>query len=133
MPVVETLCSIYRDSYLDTIFNQPSDTILGKQCTIGRYRVRHSVPPQQFSPFDCILHHGVLRQRFPTIETDTDGHSIRGGTITGEHEVIFAGKDETLTISHNAISRSILATGSINAANFIIKQKPGMYEMSDLI
>lgn len=74
--------------------------------------------------------HSIYRKRN---KKEIGIHSIRGGTITGEHEVIFAGKDEALTISHNAISRSILATGSINAANFIIKQKPGMYEMSDLI
>ena len=60
--------------------------------------------------------------------------SIRGGTIVGEHEVIFAGHDEILTLSHTAMSREIFAVGSINAAIFMSsQQKPGLYRMSDLL
>lgn len=60
-------------------------------------------------------------------------HSIRGGTIVGEHEVIFAGKDEIVTISHSARSKQVFATGAINAAIFLAKQPAGLYSMSDLI
>lgn len=60
-------------------------------------------------------------------------HSIRGGTIVGEHEVIFAGHDEVITISHSARSKEIFATGAINAGIFLSKQKPGLYAMRDLI
>lgn len=60
-------------------------------------------------------------------------HSIRGGTIVGEHSVIFAGQDEVLTLSHSAGSRRMFASGAIDAAEFLIGKKPGMYDMDDLL
>lgn len=60
-------------------------------------------------------------------------HSIRGGTITGEHEVIFAGNDEILRISHSARSKSLFATGAVNAAIFTASREPGLYNMSDML
>ena len=60
-------------------------------------------------------------------------HSIRGGNIVGEHEIIFAGTDEVLTISHSARSKAVFAAGALNAAVFISGKEPGMYDMSDLI
>ena len=60
-------------------------------------------------------------------------HSIRGGTIVGEHDVIFAGKDEVLTLSHTSQSKGIFADGAINAAIFILSKPAGLYTMSDLL
>ena len=60
-------------------------------------------------------------------------HSVRGGTIVGEHEVIFAGTNETVTISHSAASREIFATGALRAAAYVSRKTVGMYNMSDLI
>ncbi len=60
-------------------------------------------------------------------------HSVRGGNIVGEHEVIFAGNDEIVKISHSARSRALFATGAVNAAVFIADKKPGMYSMSDML
>lgn len=60
-------------------------------------------------------------------------HSIRGGTIVGEHDVIFAGQDEIITLSHCAMSKEIFATGAINAALFLHNQKPGLYNMGSMI
>ncbi|NCC87417.1 MAG: 4-hydroxy-tetrahydrodipicolinate reductase [Clostridia bacterium] len=60
-------------------------------------------------------------------------HAIRGGTIVGEHEIIFAGHDEIIKISHSAMSKEIFATGSINAALFLCGKPAGLYSMSDLI
>lgn len=60
-------------------------------------------------------------------------HSVRGGTIVGEHQVVFAGNDEILTLSHSARSRAIFATGAVNAAVFISEKENGMFNMSDLI
>lgn len=60
-------------------------------------------------------------------------HSVRGGTIVGEHEVIFAGNDEIISLKHTAMSRKIFATGAINAALFIAEKRPGLYDMGDLI
>ena len=59
--------------------------------------------------------------------------AIRGGTITGDHDVIFAGLDETITISHRAYSRAIFAKGALSAARFLVGQKPGLYDMSNVI
>lgn len=60
-------------------------------------------------------------------------HTVRGGTIVGEHEVIFAGKDEIVTLSHSARSKDIFAVGSIKAACFIKDKPPGLYNMVHLI
>lgn len=60
-------------------------------------------------------------------------HSIRGGNLVGEHEVIFAGTDEVITISHSARSKAIFATGAFKAARFIIDKDAGLYGMDNLI
>lgn len=60
-------------------------------------------------------------------------HAIRGGTIVGEHSVIFAGKDEIIELSHTAISRSVFAVGAVRAAAFLVKQEPGMYSMKEVL
>ena len=60
--------------------------------------------------------------------------AIRGGTIVGEHEVIFAGTDEVIELKHSAASRDVFAVGAIKAAKFIAKNKqPAMYDMSDIL
>ena len=60
-------------------------------------------------------------------------HSVRGGTIVGEHEAIFAGENEIVTISHSAASREIFATGAIRAAVYLAKKDIGIYNMTDMI
>ncbi len=60
-------------------------------------------------------------------------HAIRGGTIVGEHQVIFAGTDEIVTLSHSARSRAIFANGAVNAAVFLKNKENGVYNMSDLV
>lgn len=60
-------------------------------------------------------------------------HSIRGGNIVGEHEIIFAGQDEVVTITHSARSKTVFAVGALNAAVFMKGKQPGMYNMSDLL
>ncbi len=59
--------------------------------------------------------------------------SVRGGTIVGEHEVIFAGTDEIIEIKHTALSRAVFANGALNAALFLGNQEPGLYSMADVI
>lgn len=60
-------------------------------------------------------------------------HSVRGGNIVGEHEIIFAGRDEIITLSHSARSKEVFAVGAVNAAVYM-KDKPcGMYDMAQLI
>lgn len=60
-------------------------------------------------------------------------HSVRGGTIVGEHDVIFAGHDEVITISHSAYSREVFAAGAVKAARFLIGRKAGMYNMNSIM
>lgn len=60
-------------------------------------------------------------------------HSIRGGTIVGEHEVIFAGHDEVISLKHQAQSRGVFAAGAVNAAVYIKDKPAGLYDMSDVL
>lgn len=74
--------------------------------------------------------HSVRKKRDPK---EIGIHSVRGGTIVGEHDVIFAGDNEVVTISHQAQSRSLFANGAVNAAVYISYKQPGSYDMSDLL
>jgi 4-hydroxy-tetrahydrodipicolinate reductase len=65
--------------------------------------------------------------------TDLGIHSVRGGTIPGEHTIIFAGPDEVIEITHTALSRNIFANGALRAAEFMAKKEKGLYSMKDLI
>lgn len=60
-------------------------------------------------------------------------HSVRGGTIVGEHEVIFAGPHEVIRLSHSAQSKEIFALGALNAAAFLVGKPAGLYHMADLL
>ena len=60
-------------------------------------------------------------------------HALRGGTVTGEHEVLFLGTSERVKISHSAENRSVFASGALRAAEFLAGQKPGLYSMDDVV
>lgn len=60
-------------------------------------------------------------------------HAVRGGTIVGEHSVIFAGLDEVLEINHKANSKEIFAVGAVKAAKFMVGKENGMYNMQNLV
>ncbi|MDF9823694.1 4-hydroxy-tetrahydrodipicolinate reductase [Breznakia sp. PF5-3] len=60
-------------------------------------------------------------------------HAIRGGSIVGEHSVIFAGEDEVFEIKHEAHSKSIFANGAVKAAEFLVGKKAGIYNMHDVL
>jgi 4-hydroxy-tetrahydrodipicolinate reductase len=59
--------------------------------------------------------------------------AVRGGTIVGDHEVIFAGPDEVIEFKHTAYSRSVFGKGAVEAAKFLAGKPAGMYDMSDVI
>ncbi len=59
--------------------------------------------------------------------------AVRGGTIVGEHDVIFAGTDEVITFEHQAYSRAVFGKGAIQAAKFLAGKPAGRYDMSDVI
>ena len=60
-------------------------------------------------------------------------HAVRGGSIVGEHQVFFAGEQETITLTHEATDRKIFAVGALKAAEYIYEKEVGLYDMSDLI
>lgn len=60
-------------------------------------------------------------------------HAVRGGNIVGEHDVLFAGLNETLTLSHQATDRSVFAIGAVNAADYLATKESGLYDMSDML
>lgn len=59
--------------------------------------------------------------------------AVRGGTIVGDHDVIFAGTDEVITFSHRAYSKGVFAKGALQAAKFIAGKPAGLYTMSDVV
>ena len=60
-------------------------------------------------------------------------HSVRGGSIVGEHEIIFAGQDEVIRIHHSAFSREVFSKGALSAALYLADCKPGLYSMEDML
>lgn len=60
-------------------------------------------------------------------------HAVRGGSIVGEHSVIFAGEDEVFEIKHEAHSKNIFANGAIKAASFLVGKPAGLYNMNDVL
>lgn len=60
-------------------------------------------------------------------------HAVRGGTIVGEHSVIFAGCDEVIEVKHSAASKEVFAVGAVKAAEFLKGKPAGLYAMKDLI
>ncbi len=74
--------------------------------------------------------HNIRRKRS---KNEIGIHAVRGGTIVGEHEVIFAGHDEVISLSHSAASREVFACGALRAAKYISAKAPGFYTMSELV
>lgn len=66
-------------------------------------------------------------------DTEIGISAVRGGTIVGDHDVIFAGQDEVITFSHVAYSRAVFAKGAIQAAKFVAGKPAGMYDMSNVV
>ena len=74
------------------------------------------------------------REGFAPRTADEIGvHAVRGGTVAGEHSVLFLGEDEVLEIRHSAASRRIFARGALTAARFAAGKAPGLYSMQDVL
>lgn len=73
---------------------------------------------------------GLSRSRDPK---EIGISAVRGGTIVGDHDVIFAGIDEVVTLSHRAYSKAVFAKGALAAAEFLAGKEPGLYDMADVI
>ncbi len=83
-----------------------------------------------YEPTYVYERHSVRKKRE---KTEIGISAVRAGTIVGEHEVIFGGRDEVITLSHLAMSKEIFATGAINAAAFLIGKPAGVYSMKDML
>ena len=66
-------------------------------------------------------------------KTEIGIHAVRGGSIVGEHDVIFAGRDEVIEINHRATSREVFAVGAVQAAKFLAGKPAGLYTMKDVL
>ncbi len=73
------------------------------------------------------------KTREPRSKNEIGIHCVRGGNICGDHEIMFAGKDEIITLSHHASSRDIFANGAMRAALFLVSRTPGLYTMKNMI
>ncbi|MGI6264337.1 MAG: 4-hydroxy-tetrahydrodipicolinate reductase [Acutalibacteraceae bacterium] len=111
---------------LEKHHNRKIDAPSGTALMLGE-AVKEALPYEAEYVFD---RHAVRR---PRSKTEIGFSSVRGGTIVGEHDVIFAGRDEVLTLSHTAMSKEIFAVGAINAALFLIGKPAGLYAMKDLV
>ncbi|WP_186430985.1 4-hydroxy-tetrahydrodipicolinate reductase [Clostridium sp. BSD9I1] len=60
-------------------------------------------------------------------------HAVRGGSIVGDHDVVFAGSGEVIEIRHSAISREVFAVGALRASEYMYEKAPGMYDMDDVL
>ena len=81
--------------------------------------------------YEYVYDRSSRREERPVAEIGIS--AVRGGSIVGDHDVIFAGTDEVVTLSHTAYSRSVFAKGAIEAARFLFGRDPGMYDMGDVI
>lgn len=123
---VKVLGSSFDIEIVEKHHNKKIDAPSGTALMIAREIAAERDLPSTFE-YD---RHSVRRARE---KSEIGIHSVRGGTIVGEHEVIFAGHDEVVTISHSAQSKGVFATGAINAALFLTKSAPGLYDMNDLL
>ena len=81
----------------------------------------------------CHYKYDRFSERVPRDSREIGIQSVRGGTIVGEHDVIFAGTDEVITFTHTAYSKAIFAKGAVQAAKFLGGKPAGLYSMADVI
>lgn len=128
--LVEKASRILEDNFdieiIEKHHNQKIDAPSGTALVIADAIMNACNSPKEYV-YD---RHSVRRKR----RKDEIGiHSVRGGTIVGEHEVIFAGKDEIFEIKHTAASKDVFAVGAVKAAKFLAGKQPGLYHMRDLV
>ena len=73
------------------------------------------------------------QRSIPRPQKEIGFSAVRGGTIVGDHDVIFAGEDEVITFSHRANTKAVFGKGAVQAAKFLCGKQPGLYDMSDVI
>lgn len=81
--------------------------------------------------YEYVYDRSARREKRPVKEIGIS--AVRGGTIVGDHDVIFAGADEVITFSHTAYSKAVFGKGAVQAAKYLAGKAPGYYHMSDVI
>jgi len=89
-----------------------------------------SVRRQQF---DKVARHGRVGIVGERTAEEIGVHSVRGGDVVGDHTVIFAGVGERVELTHKASTRETFANGALRAAQWVVRQKPGLYDMQDVL
>jgi 4-hydroxy-tetrahydrodipicolinate reductase len=79
------------------------------------------------------LRHGRQGITGPRTSSEIGVHSLRGGDVVGDHTVIFAGTGERLELTHRASDRAVFAHGALRAAQWVVAQKPRVYDMQDVL
>ncbi|MFI3227214.1 MAG: 4-hydroxy-tetrahydrodipicolinate reductase [Clostridia bacterium] len=131
MDLLRKCASILGENYdvevIEKHHNQKLDAPSGTALMLAN-SVKDALPQDTHYVYD----RSQVRQKRDSKEIGIS--AIRGGTIVGEHSVIFAGHDEIIEIKHSALSREVFANGAIDAASFLANcTEPKMYDMSDVI
>lgn len=128
--LVQKAASVLGDSYdieiIEKHHNQKLDAPSGTALAIA-----DAISKVEPSPMEYVYDRHSVRKKRDKKEIGIS--SVRGGTIVGEHEVIFAGPDEIIEVKHHASSRGVFAQGALRAAEFLSSASKGMYSMKDII
>ena len=104
------------------------DAPSGTAVTLGEILAR--VRKQQLAK---VIRHGREGITGERTQTEIGMHSLRGGDVVGDHTVVFAANGERIELTHKASSRDTFANGALRAALWVVKQKPGVYDMQDVL
>ncbi len=116
----------YDVEIIERHHNQKLDAPSGTAMSLAR-------DVQSQLPFEAELVYDRHERREKRPKNEIGMHALRGGTIVGEHEVVFAGTNEVVSLHHSAQSREVFASGALRAAKFLAGCAPGMYDMRDLV
>ena len=90
-----------------------------------------SINEELGNEYEYVYDRSTRREKRPQKEIGIS--AVRGGTIVGDHDVIFAGTDEVITFSHSAYTKAIFAKGAVQAAKYLAGKPAGLYDMSHVI
>ena len=132
MYLTEIATKSLGDKFLSKIYevhhkykkDYPSGTalMLGKGIAVGRKRDFYNIAGKKY----------INKKTFP-FGKKVNFNSIRKGNIIGEHEVLFSSGKEIIKLNHEAFDRALYSEGALAAANWLMKKKPGLYSMRDLM
>jgi 4-hydroxy-tetrahydrodipicolinate reductase len=131
MKVLETVTKTLSESGFDIEIvekhhNQKLDAPSGTALALA-----DTINGELNNEFDYKYDRSTLREKRPKKEIGIS--AVRGGTIVGEHEIIFAGNDEVIEFKHTAYSKALFGKGAVSAAEFLAGKSAGLYDMRDVI